>query len=71
MVVTFGAGTGNPPGAPFNGIRVVRSFVILFFLYNFFCNFHLLQTLQTIMNNYTTRQNIPANYKITLLSVHI
>ena len=32
----------------------------------FFCHFHFLQTIQTILNNYTTRQNIMANYKITL-----
>ena len=42
----------------------VSCFVFVFCF--FFCNFHFLQTLQTILNNYTTRQNILANYKITL-----
>jgi hypothetical protein len=43
----------------------VGVFFCIFFVF-FVCNFHFLQTLQTILNNYTTRQNILANYKITL-----
>jgi hypothetical protein len=33
-----------------------------FFFFLFFGNFHFLQTLQTILNNYTTRKNTLANY---------
>ena len=65
------AGSTSPAGGlsvletifhPRNEINIVY----FFFFFFFFGNFHFLQTLQTILNNYTTRQNILANYNITL-----
>ena len=64
------AGSTSPAG----GLSVLETIfhprneinIIYFFFLNFFGNFHFLQTLQTILNNYTTRQNILENYNITL-----